>query len=309
MSYASLADVIRELKTQRATQGADAYSATDVAWLSRFLDQITHRINIKMAPRTRRQYFEPWKKSETFPMYSRYVNLSEGSLELPHPLLALSSLKINNTEVSSSLYGVQPYASTAYETPHQYLWLTESAMYSYTWYTVVCANCPTSRTPQVTVADTWGYHRDYTSAWQKAGELQAGIAASATSLTVADVDGADYYGFSPRFSYGQLIQLTTGGTAEWMRITATDTATNTLTVLREQNGTTAIAHTTDTPDINVFYPEESINRVTTRQAAFLYARRGAFEASQSDGMGGQTTYPQDLLNELNGVLQEYVNAW
>lgn len=306
MSYATLAHVIEQLKTLRATQGATAYSADDVARLKRNLNRVTHRINAKFGLRTQKAYFEPWKRSETFPMYSRVVNSAEGSLTLPYPFLVLGTVKIGTTEVSSTLYGVQPNASAAYETPYEKLWLTETAMYSYTWYTVVCQEC-TTRTPQVTVSDTWGFHRDYANAWQKADELQAGVTASATSLTVADADGTDYFGFTPRFSYGQLIQLVTGGAVEWLRVIDTNTDTNVLTVLRGQNGTTAIAHTTDDPDIDVFYPEDSIARVTARQAALLYARRGAFEVTQSDGMGGQTTYPQDLLRELNGVIQEYIN--
>lgn len=310
MSYATLADVAIELKTLRAQQGATAYSAEDVARVNRALDQVTARINVKMAPNSRRAYFEPWVKSETFPMFSSRVNSIEGSLALPAPLLALSSVKVNDTEVSSTLYGVQPYTSAAYETPYNFLWLTESAMYSYSWYTVVCnAACATSRTPVVTVGNTWGMHRNYAEAWQEADTLQAGITASATTLTVVDVDGDDYYGFSPRFSYGQLIRLTTGGVSEFMRVIDTNTTTNVLTVLRGQNGTTAIAHTTDDDDIDVFYPEENIRRVTARQAAFLYARRGAFESKITDGAGGETSYPQDLLNELSGVLQEYQYGW
>jgi len=302
MSYASVAQAAGELHTQRATPGSAILDSSEVAKLYRQLIAVTHRINVQLNPRKREPFFEPWDGTRTFPLYSWCINSQEGTLRLPFPLLAFSSLTIDGTSVGASLVGVSPASGVTPQTPYRLLYLTQNAMSGgYTWYNLVCRSslCVT-RTQTVQVTGTWGFHRDYAAAWQAADTLDGDIDSTTTTVTVHDVDGADYQGFTPRFSQGNLIKIDD----EYMRVNDLDTTTNELTVQRAQNGTTGAAHS-DTSTISVWYPEESIMRVTARQAAFLYARRGAYEVRQSDGGGGATMYPQDLLFEMIQTLQEY----
>jgi hypothetical protein len=169
-----------------------------------------------------------------------------------------------------------------------------------TWYTD--ANCSSDTPPAfVTVTGVWGWHDDYDNAYAHVDDVQdgAGINATVTTITVADADGADLDGFQPRFSAGNLIQIG----SELMDVTAVDTGANTLTVRRGVNGTTAAAHAVNA-DINVYQIPETIRRITARQAALLYRRQGAFQVETLDGVGA-ISYPQDLLSELRGVLQEF----
>jgi len=68
------------------------------------------------------------------------------------------------------------------------------------------------------------------------------LAATATTVTVNDVDGVDVFGRLPRFAVGDHVQI--GG--EIMRVQAVDTATNILTVERGVKGTSAAAHAQNT---------------------------------------------------------------
>lgn len=302
MSYATVAQAAGELHTSRATPGSATLDSSEVAKLYRGLNEVTNRINVQMNPRRREPYFEPWAGTRTYPLYAWCINSYEGALTLPFPLLEFTSLSIDGTAVGSSLVGTALASGVEPETPYQHLYLTQNAMSGgYTWYNLVCRSsfCVT-RTQTVQVVGIWGFHRDYANAWQDADVLDGDVAIDATTITVSDADGADYRQFTPRFSQGNLIRVD----EEYMRVDSVNVTSNVLTVRRAQHGTTAAAHG-DGVSVEVWYPEESIVRVTARQAAFLYARRGAYEVRQADGGGGTTTYPQDLLQELLGTLQEY----
>jgi hypothetical protein len=159
----------------------------------------------------------------------------------------------------------------------------------------------TSTAPQfVQVTGVFGWHEDYTNAFDAVDEIQANINATVTSLTVADVDGADLDGVTPRISAGNYIKIN----SEIMLVTATNTTTNVCAVRRGQLGTTAAAHTAN-DDVSTYRVDERIRRVAARQAALLYARKGAFQVETLDGVG-VVTYPQDLLMELQASLTEFV---
>jgi len=79
------------------------------------------------------------------------------------------------------------------------------------------------------MAGVWGYNSDYLQAWQAVDVITVvGINSSVTSFTVADVDGVDVYGVTPRISAGNYVLID----SEVMLVTATNTTTNTVTVKR-----------------------------------------------------------------------------
>jgi len=90
-----------------------------------------------------------------------------------------------------------------------------------------------------------------------------------------------------------------------MLVIATNTVANTLTVVRAQNGTTAIAHNMGAT-ITIWEPEPQISEEVTRQCALLYQRRGSFDQTVITGVA-TVTYPRDLLAALYDVLQEFNN--
>lgn len=143
-------------------------------------------------------------------------------------------------------------------------------------------------------------HTDYANAWARVDALTANIDASVTSISVADVDGADAYGLTPRISDGNLLRIGD----EFMEVLAVNTTTNAVTVRRGVNGTTAAAHVA-TDGVDVFMVEDPIRYITARQAGLIYARAGAYVTVEVSGLGNEVRYPADLLQELKAVLQDY----
>jgi len=136
----------------------------------------------------------------------------------------------------------------------------------------------------------WGYHDDYSHAWQGSNDSvqdAAGISASATTITVADVDGVDVFGVTPRLRAQTLIRIDD----EFLYIAAKDLAANTLTVLRGVNGTTAAAHDKDTT-IDVWRPMREVEHLVKRLAAWLYGQKDSpFQDRQVNTQTGVITIP------------------
>lgn len=121
----------------------------------------------------------------------------------------------------------------------------------------------------VTVTGLWGYHPDWSIAWEDSGDSvqDASLTASATTITVTDADA----GASPRFQVGQLIRLED----EYLHITAIDTATNILTVKRAVNGTIATSHVNATT-IDIYQMPADVAQLTIRWALWLYREPDSF---------------------------------
>jgi hypothetical protein len=278
-NYCTLDDAKRELKAE---------TALDDAKLRRFIQQVSARIDSTMNLPKKRPYFAPYIEQRTFPLTTDRISTAFNTFLLRMPILDVTAVVKQTTALTSAteLYTLDNEVATM-------LWLSNSA---YDWY-------PTQSTlkQQLYVTGIWGYHDDYDNAWESVDTVQdvGGINASVTSITVADADGADLDGFTPRFSPGHMLQIGT----EWLDVTAVNTTTNVLTVRRGVNGSTAAAHTNGAA-IATFRVDERIRRVTARQAALLYTRMGAFQVETLDGVG-IITYPQDLLTELLNVLTEF----
>ena len=277
--YCTLDDVKVELK---------ADSTVGDAQVRRFIQQVSRRIDRTM--QSRRPYFAPYTEQRKFAVSSMRVNSYENVFVLDDALLAITTVLRADEDITANVELHTPYNSVA-----RAIRITNNTT---TWWEYGDA----TDTPPVWVKVTgvWGWNEEYAAAYDHVDDLAANITASATSITVANVDGADLDGFTPRISAGNLIQIG----AELMDVTTTDITANTATVRRGVNGTTAAAHVTG-DDVNVYRVDERIRRIATRQAALLYARRGSFQVETLDGIGA-VTYPQDLLMELRRTLQDFM---
>lgn len=141
----------------------------------------------------------------------------------------------------------------------------------------------------VTVTGIWGWHDRWATAWRDSSDTVQNnpLSSGATSITVADADGADSTGEIPRFQVGHLLKIE----SEYLRVTAVNTATNVLTVLRGVNGTTAASHAQNTP-IYSYQPAPDIAAITLTRAAQLYREPdSAAAAAMLDALAPYRRYP------------------
>lgn len=185
-------------------------------------------------------------------------------LLLDDDLLELTSLT-NGDGSSINLNDVIPVPD---EAPYSYLRLTGSS--AFTW--------NTSPLQAVTVNGIWGWHDRPAEMWRPTGDTVQNnpMTSSATSLTVSDADGSDSEGSLPRFQVGHLLKIE----SEYLRVTAVNTTTNVLSVLRAVNGTSAASHILNTP-VYTYQPPAELNILALRWASWLYkqADSAAFEST------------------------------
>ncbi len=155
----------------------------------------------------------------------------------------------------------------------------------------------TTKTRALTVTGVWGWHDDYARAWKSSGDVipAGGVNASVTTFTVASVSGADGWNLAPRFQPGQLLRVDT----EHMSLVATNASTNTLTVVRGVNGSTAAAHAASAP-ISVYVPPADIAEIALRWAAWLYKTEdaGDFSGMTAEPGLGQIEVPPSIPADL-----------
>lgn len=239
--------------------------------------------------------FEPELKTVHYEIVRDRVDTNRRTFILGDAILELSSVLVNDVALALTTR-VTPYPSNS--TLFDTLRLVDT---SDNWYTV---NSPDEWPSIAKVTAYYGMNTDYANAWYSADTIQdaGGISAADTSLTVADVDGTGRDGETPRISAGNLLRIEN----EFLRVLATNTTTNVVTVRRGVNGTTAAAHAINTA-VEVWYTEWDIRAVVARQAGLMYSRRGAYE-QQAILNDGVYTYPPDLLPELRNVVMSYQNV-
>ncbi|MBI1280548.1 MAG: hypothetical protein GC179_20665 [Anaerolineaceae bacterium] len=185
-------------------------------------------------------------------------------LLLDDDLLELTSLT-NGDNTTINLSDVIPVPD---EAPFSYLRLTGSS--AFTW--------NTSPLQAVTVNGIWGWHDRPINMWRLSADTVQNnpLSSSATTLTVTDADGADEESRFPRFQVGHLLKID----SEYLRVTAVNTVTNVLNVLRAVNGTSVASHTLNTP-IYTYQPPAELNALALRWASWLYkeADSAAFETA------------------------------
>lgn len=267
--------------------------ATDNDHLMTLIHRASTRVNLELVGRSGDYIFLPQIKTRQVLLSANYIDSIRNTLMLKWPLLAITSVSVDGTSVTSVASGYP-----AGETPYRLLRINSSGSH---WYSYISTNC--GDPVYAEIAGVWGWHSNYAEAWQDSGlDLSANISSSVLSLTTSDVDRDDLYGLPPALSRGALIKIDD----EFMWILDTTPTSDTASLKRGVLGSTAAAHESGA-SIYVWQTEEPIRHVVARQAAFMYHRRGAYEQSTFDG-AVSVQYPADLLLELASVLTEYANA-
>lgn len=286
MSYASLADVRQEMNVDTLPARPD-----DDREITRALRQVSRRIDVLLKART--PFFEPFIETRYVPIDGDLINSSARTLIIGYPLLSITGVTVNTQALTldSTVQGFPQYAS-----PFTGLQLLGCDWR--TWYSLNCGSCTTAFAH---IAGVWGYNVNYANAWLSVDTLSGGIDSAVTTITVTHIDGETIYGDVPRLSAGNLIQID----SEWMRVTATNTVSNTATVIRGQNGSTAASHSNGAA-VSVYIVEDQIRRAVAKQVAFQYARKGAYETRRMDGIA-TIEYPADMPYEVLKLLSYYTN--
>ena len=118
----------------------------------------------------------------------------------------------------------------------------------------------------ISITGVWGWHDRWPRAWRDSGDAVQDdpLPANAATLSVADADGTDRDGISPRFQVGHLLRIE----SEYLRVTAIDRERNQLTALRGVQGTPAAAHPTG-KQIETYDPAPTVRDLCVRYAALL----------------------------------------
>jgi hypothetical protein len=278
--YCTLADVKDE---HNITSSPDAAKDADIFQKIRQVSQRLDRLF-----QAKRPMFLPWLEDRLLRVTGDRVNTYDGTLRLDSSLLALNAVTLG-TQVLTVGSGVEAWPSIP--TPYHYLRLLGNIT---DWYTYCSSAMPAPLF--IRINGIWGFNTDYENAWLETTTVAIATGTS-TTITATNADGTDGYGRSPWISPGALLKIED----EFLLVTAVNVGTNVLTVKRGMNGTTSVNHAVATT-IYVWQVEDVVRRAVARQAAFLYARRGAYESSSVTDVG-IVNYPSDLLAELRGIVQ------
>ncbi len=278
--YCTLAQAKTQIKATTTTDDS-------VVW--GLIQQASRRVDSFF--RSQRPLFAPYIETRSYELNALRIDSTRNFLFLPSPLLSLTTITANGTDITSS---VTVYPNNASNSPYYVLQLTG---YN-SWYEFMPPTSGNYLVSTVLITGVWGYSANYGNAWLSVDTLSANITSSATSLTVADVDGVDAYNNSPRISAGNIIRID----SEYMLVVATNTTTNVCTVVRGYNGSTASAHVSTTA-VYTYEVDDSINRAVSRQVGLMYARRGSYENSTITDLT-TVSFPADVLLEWRAIMNE-----
>ena len=122
---------------------------------------------------------------------------------------------------------------------------------------------------QIQLDGVWCFHSSRADAWENSQDTVEDnpLTSDATSVMVNDADGTDQWGLTPRFQVGQLLRIE----SEYCEVTAVNTSTEVLTVVRGRNGTTAASHVQNT-QIDIWKPDPLVKQVCIIEAVRLLMR-------------------------------------
>lgn len=230
---------------------------------------------------------------------TRYFDGSgESTHWLSEPALAISTFTMSDDDGYS--YANTLTASTDYwtsdgqeydRTPIQLLVINPNGNYSVFY----------SGLRSLKLVATWGWHREYSAAWEDSLDtLQAEVSSSATSITVGNADGANQWGVTPRFDVGQLIRVD----SEYMAVTAVNTGTNVLTVVRGCNGTTAASHALSTR-VDTWRADDLVRQCALIQAVRWFKRaQSAYQDVSAALELGTLTFARKIDPDVEFMLVE-----
>jgi len=252
----------------------------------RYILAVSKRIDYILQPRQiKRPFFAPYIESRPVIIRPWIVNTPNMTIDLGMWLLEFTAILAGAQNVTSKIHGYIPGFP-----PFDKLQINVDT--GETWY-----NLETSPTIQraypepLTITGTWGWHEDWSNAFVATSTAAAAIIL--TTATAFDVKAGEGKLFSP----GHMILID----SEYMEITGI--STDTLTVIRGFNGSIAATHLIDAP-VSILQIPGDIQRVTSRHADLLYARRGSFEVQTLTHVG-IVQYPQDLILELENTVSNY----
>lgn len=255
------------------------------------LQAVSRRVDNLFPQTPRWPVFAPWIGTRSIPVTGFNTNSQSNTLSFNGFLLALTSISVNGTTITDA--AGYPNA----DAPFNMLRRSDGCS---DWYST-CQSLCDSAPLQASVTGVWGFNSNYADAWMSVDVLVTPFITTTTQTTfkVVDVDGGDLYSVTPRISVGNLLKIED----EFVEVTLTDPITNTVTVKRGANGSTAAIHGSALT-VYRFEVEEPVKYAVVRQAAFQYARRGAFVSSEIQAMGS-VVYPSDWLHEVYGALAGY----
>lgn len=258
-----------------------------------------------------KRHFVPFRETHRYdhPSDALAQSLRSGGFEvfpnellLDKDLLSLISLTSGNGNVTitSSSWLLKNGYSYNY-TPYDRIELkVNAAITTFTY----------SGTPQQsnTVVGLWGYHEQYSDAWQLLDTVQdgSGISAAATSFTATDADAFDELGLKPRFQAQQLLRFGSSDSGEFAYVKSVNYSANTVTIVRGVNGTTAASQSNGT-EIYVYRPPADIEHAALILATHAYRRKDSVgaDSDQPFAASGVLALPPRMPAEVVDILKAY----
>ena len=280
VSYASLKQLQDNASGTQSTTAADTVRLTQFGIrASKIIDQIT---GVVFAP----------------VIATRYIRASDDAVSgfkitLPEPMLELTTVTLADSGSTVLTAGTDIRGYPRNNDPIFYLQALADSTY--------LNSASNSLDDDITILGVWGWHSDYSNAWVTSGDAvkTSALLTTGTTVLVDDADGVSGDGYLPRFSPGNLIKVD----SEYMAITGVDTSTDTLTVVRGQNGSTAAAHEIAAA-ISVWAPEPDIVRACMLIGTFGYDRKGqSSRVSWESVRAGSNRY--DIPSEALEILRQY----
>lgn len=201
-------------------------------------------------------------------------------LDLADDLLELLTLTNGDAAViPSTNYIIAPYNSY----PKNSIVLLSSSVYGF------APSTTNGDEAAISAYGIYGFHRRYLTAWQTGSTLASGLTDSATSATATS---------GTAFANGQIVRIDN----ELIRVT--NVSTNTLTIERGWNGSTAAAH--DAADlIKIWRPEAIVSQATKIQSARYYRR---FETVYGTTGGGEMGVQPVQIPQLDPDVKQMLSG-
>ena len=216
MTISSRLTTLTSIRTRLAIAGTLTTDDT-------FLDTLIDEASAWFFEQTRERAFVPYQDTRQLrrdalgePAVSRWGRYIAPSIIVDEDLLAVQSITNGDSDASTvDAYTLLPLNSY----PKERVELTSASGSAWNFESYDSA---------VSITGFWGFHPDYTHAWESASSLAATLSASDTAAVVPSVSA---------YEDGDYVLI---GGSEIGRVTGA--AAGTLTLLRGQNGTTAGTH-------------------------------------------------------------------
>lgn len=282
--YTTYNRILDELK------GTQAYSTAATAQqLMQYARTVTNRI------KGYGYQFEPQYITKKITPTRANTNLWAGTLTLKDYLLEPISITVGGTAVTFGTDVVSEPDDGQY--PIQALRIVNPTSAPINSWFPCCGPAAGS----IVIPGFWGMRTEYASQGFFDSTVTCPVLSSSqTTMVVSNATELDVYYRTPLFSAGNLIRIDN----ELMEIVNVNSGTRTLTVRRGVNGSAAVAHTVGTA-IRIWECEPDIANCATRQAALLFARRGAYMQTTTYPDGISVSYPSDLLAEIRATIQRF----